>query len=85
MLAHGISVSMYTTALGLIVAIPAMVAYSFLVSRQNHLTEEITEKSGKLTELLTSSHIPGLTKEHVYGEGHGTKSGKTPPPSAKAS
>lgn len=56
LLAHGISVSMYTTALGLIVAIPAMVMYSFLISRQNNFVDEMTEKCGKLTELLTSSH-----------------------------
>lgn len=56
LLAHGISVSMYTTALGLIVAIPAMVFYSFLISRQNSLVDEMTEKCGKLTELLTSTH-----------------------------
>lgn len=56
LLAHGISVSMYTTALGLIVAIPAMIFYSFLISRQNSLVDEMTEKCGKLTELLTSSH-----------------------------
>lgn len=54
LLAHGISVSMYTTALGLIVAIPAMVFYSFLISRQNSLVDEMTEKCGKLTESLTS-------------------------------
>lgn len=56
LLAHGISVSMYTTALGLVVAIPAMIFYSLLVSRQNHLVDEMTEKCGKLTEILTSSH-----------------------------
>lgn len=56
LLAHGISVSMYTTALGLVVAIPAMVFYSFLISRQNSLVDEMTEKCGKLTELLTSNH-----------------------------
>ncbi len=56
LLAHGISVSMYTTALGLVVAIPAMVFYSFLMSRQNSLVDEMTEKCGKLTELLTSNH-----------------------------
>jgi biopolymer transport protein ExbB len=56
LLANGISVSMYTTALGLVVAIPAMIFYSFLISRQNHLVDEMTEKCGKLTELLTSSH-----------------------------
>ena len=40
MLANGIAVSMYTTALGLAVAIPAMVIFSFLTSRQNELLEQ---------------------------------------------
>ena len=66
LLAHGISVSMYTTALGLAVAIPAMVAYSFLISRQNELLEQLTEKCSKLTELLTNSHVSGFGKETVF-------------------
>lgn len=68
MLANGIAVSMYTTALGLAVAIPAMVAFSFLTSRQNQLLEQLAEKCSKLTEMLTSSHIPGLTKNTVFPE-----------------
>lgn len=55
LLAHGISVSMYDTALGLVVAIPAMVAYSFLVSRQNLLNEQLSTETGKLLEMLTTS------------------------------
>lgn len=91
MLANGISVSMYTTALGLVVAIPAMIFYSFLVSRQNQLVEQLTEKCSKLTELLTGSHIPALTKQTVFpntvgqeamANGQGTKA---PPPSHRAS
>lgn len=66
MLANGISVSMYTTALGLAVAIPAMVFFSFLTSRQNQLIEQIAEKCSKLTELLTSSHIPTLNRQTVF-------------------
>lgn len=66
MLANGISVSMYTTALGLAVAIPAMVCYSILVARQNSLVEQATEKTSKLTELLTSAHIPNLTRQTVF-------------------
>ncbi len=89
MLAHGISVSMYTTALGLVVAIPAMVAYSFLVSRQNQLLEQLTEKTGKLTELLTTSHIPSLTKNAVFPNSLAQDSFRTPntppPPTAKSS
>lgn len=55
LLAHGISVSMYTTALGLTVAIPVMIAYSFLVSRQNQLGEELYEQVQKLEETITGS------------------------------
>lgn len=80
MLASGIAVSMYTTALGLAVAIPAMVAFSFLTSKQNELLEQLTEKCSKLTEVLTSSHIPGLNKDHVFPEASRLKSsGPTPP------
>lgn len=83
LLAHGISVSMYTTALGLAVAIPAMVFYSFLVARQNQLMEQLSEKTSKLTELLTSAHIPNLTRQNVYPD-HVTV--PTPPtPGSKAS
>ncbi len=66
LLAHGISVSMYTTALGLAVAIPAMVFFSFLTARQNQLIEQMSEKCSKLTELLTSAHIPNLTRQNVF-------------------
>lgn len=80
MLANGIAVSMYTTALGLAVAIPAMVTYSFLVSRQNELLEQLTEKCSKLTEVLTSSHIPGLSKNTVFPEASTMRPNKAVPP-----
>ncbi len=82
LLASGIAVSMYTTALGLAVAIPAMVTYSFLVSRQNELLEQLTEKCSKLTEVLTSSHVPGLNKNNVYPETSAMRPNKAVPPSA---
>lgn len=89
LLASGIAVSMYTTALGLAVAIPAMVAYSFLISRQNVLIEQLTEKCGKLTELLTGSHQPSLAKNHVYPDSVNQDSierkSKAPPSSHRAS
>jgi len=80
LLAQGIAVSMYTTALGLSVAIPAMVGYSFLISRQNELLEQLTEKSSKLTEVLTSSHIPGLGKQTVFPEASTMRPNKAVPP-----
>jgi biopolymer transport protein ExbB/TolQ len=89
LLANGISVSMYTTALGLGVAIPLMVLYSFLVSRQNILVEQLQEKCGKLTELLTGSHVSSLTKSAIYPDTVGKEmfDGKTkaPPASNRAS
>lgn len=84
MLASGIAVSMYTTALGLAVAIPAMVAFSFLTSKQNQLLEQLTEKCSKLTEVLTSSHIPGLTKDTVFPEASRMKSSGPTPPAANS-
>lgn len=89
LLAHGISVSMYTTALGLAVAIPTMMAYSFLVSRQNQLVEQMTEKCGKLTELLTGSHMPTLNRQNIYPDSLGKEqigtNSKTPPTNVRAS
>lgn len=82
LLASGISVSMYTTALGLAVAIPAMVFFSFLTSRQNQLIEQISEKCSKLTELLTSSHIPTLNRQTVFPDQIGPKVGNAVPPSS---
>lgn len=72
LLANGISVSMYTTALGLIVAIPLMIAYSFLVSRQNDIVGKIQEKTGKLTEQLTSfdlADIPTISGQNKKSNG----------------
>lgn len=87
LLANGISVSMYTTALGLAVAIPAMVFFSFLTARQNQLMEQATEKCSKLTEILTSSHMPQLTRSTVFPDtpvGH-SPNGLPPNPNSKAS
>ncbi len=89
LLANGISVSMYTTALGLAVAIPSMVFYSILVSRQNQIVEQLTEKCGKLTELLSGAHLPTLTRQNIYPDNLASKElsgqGKTPPPAARVS
>ncbi len=87
LLANGISVSMYTTALGLAVSIPVMVFYSFLVARQNQLVEQMTEKCGKLTEMLTGSHIPSLSRQTVFPDAMNKDqmvNKNTPPPNIKA-
>ncbi|MFN3696516.1 MAG: MotA/TolQ/ExbB proton channel family protein [Pseudobdellovibrio sp.] len=81
MLAKGIAVSMYTTALGLAVAIPAMVLFSFLTSRQNELLEQLQEKTSKLTETLTSSMMPSVNKSNVYPETNHVPTSTVVPPS----
>lgn len=83
LLAHGISISMYTTALGLVVAIPVMIFYSFLVSRQNQLKEQLIEQCGKLTELLTTAHMPTLQKQNLFP--NNLQNGKVPPSHVRAS
>lgn len=88
LLANGISVSMYTTALGLAVAIPLMIVYAFLISRQNYLVEKLTEKCGKLAELLTGAHMPSLSKQTAYPDTvahEQLKNRTTPPTNVRAS
>jgi len=52
LLADGISLAMHATALGLIVAIPVMVAYSFFHAKQGRLFNEIDNGTAKLMEKL---------------------------------
>jgi biopolymer transport protein ExbB/TolQ len=52
-LAQGISVAMQTTMFGLIVAIPAIVFYTFINTKTSNIIEDIDEHSVKLIHLLT--------------------------------
>ena len=65
MLAQGISVAMYTTAFGLVVAIPVMIAHSIISNRTVKLIDEIDQYSVKLINLL-SARQRGTLKD---GEG----------------
>ncbi len=51
-LAKGIAMAMNTTAMGLMVAIPCMVMFSFLGAKANGLIEEIDESSVRLLNFL---------------------------------
>ncbi len=53
LLAQGISVAMMTTLTGLLVAIPSIVAYTFINTKTNSIIEDIDEHSVKLIHLLT--------------------------------
>jgi len=64
LLAEGISIAMTATMLGLMFAIPTMIAYSFLHAKQGQLFSEIDQCSQKLIEALKSRiYMPykGLT------------------------
>ncbi len=52
-LAKGISVAMLTTLFGLLVAMPAIIMYTFLNSKINSIIEDIDEHAVKLVHLLT--------------------------------
>ncbi len=66
LLAQGISLAMYDTALGLVVAIPTMIAYSVLNAKQVQMSEQFVESTSKLVEQLTSSHLSSLEAQSIF-------------------
>lgn len=87
-LAQGISMAMNTTALGLGVAIPIMIAYAFLNARQNHLLEQATEYGAKIVDLLTTRHYQPFATPTVFpstlGKSELEAKNKSEPPTASA-
>jgi len=61
-LAKGISTAMGTTAFGLIVAIPTMIAFSVLRSRQNQLADAIEEGSITLFNRIASRNADARSR-----------------------
>jgi biopolymer transport protein ExbB len=51
-LAHGISVALYNTAFGLIVAVPSMIAYRHFRAQVDSLTVEMEQQAIKLVEVV---------------------------------
>jgi len=51
-LAHGISVALYNTAFGLIVAVPSMIAYRHFRAQIDSLTIEMEQQAVKLVEIV---------------------------------
>ncbi|MCO5114448.1 MAG: MotA/TolQ/ExbB proton channel family protein [Bdellovibrionaceae bacterium] len=58
LLSSGISEAMNTTAYGLIVAIPALVAFAILANRGNQLSEDLNQASLKVYNWLSYSYDP---------------------------
>ena len=82
LLADGISVAMNATAMGLMVAIPTMIAYAFLNLRQGHLFTEIDISTQKVTDFLRSRGVAEFTEQNAYPSnlGQGNSMHMTPPP-----
>jgi len=55
MLAAGISVAMNTTLMGLIIAVPSILIYTFLHNKTTKIIDEIDEHMVKLINLITGS------------------------------
>lgn len=58
MLSQGISMAMYATAYGLLVAIPALVMFAVLQNRANTLTEDLNQSALMVYNWLTYSYEP---------------------------
>lgn len=54
LLAAGISVAMYTTAMGLAAAIPIMISFSVLNAKKDKILTDCAENGSKVLDLLTS-------------------------------
>lgn len=66
LLAQGISVSMNTTAYGLSVAIPVMIVYSILHSKQSSMIEKLTGSSAKILDYLLARNYKGFDSEAAF-------------------
>ncbi|MEO5861916.1 MAG: MotA/TolQ/ExbB proton channel family protein, partial [Burkholderiales bacterium] len=56
-LAHGISVALYNTAFGLIVAIPSMIFYRYFRSKVDKLVVEMEQQAVKLVEIVHGERV----------------------------
>ena len=57
-LAQGISVALYNTAFGLVVAVPSMIFYRLFRSRIDRLVAEMEQQAIKLVEMLHGERLP---------------------------
>jgi biopolymer transport protein ExbB len=69
LLAQGISTAMNATMLGLVVAIPCMIAYSFLMNRTNRLVAEVDQAASRTFDVIRQRiyRAEGAELEEVAG------------------
>ncbi len=78
LLADGISLAMHATAMGLLVAIPTMLVYSFLHAKQGRLFSEIDRSANKLIEQLKSRDLKAFDGAYPTNIATDKKSPKHP-------
>ena len=84
LLADGISLAMHSTAMGLLVAIPVMVIYSFLHAKQGRLFSEIDQTAAKTIELLKSRGFDGFSTATAFTSSSSDKKVKIPSAPSKS-
>jgi biopolymer transport protein ExbB/TolQ len=84
LLADGISVAMNATAMGLMVAIPVMIAYAFLNIRQGKLFTDIDCATQRLCDFLRSRGVVEMSETNAYPTNLGNGSTLHTPPPAPA-
>jgi biopolymer transport protein ExbB len=78
LLADGISLAMHATAMGLLVAIPTMLVYSFLHAKQGRLFSEIDRSANKLIEQLKGRDLKAFDGAYPTNIATDKKSSKHP-------
>lgn len=71
LLADGISMAMHATAMGLMVAIPVMIAYSFLHAKQAKLFTDLEEHAYKTIDYMKSRTFHKVHEHGVYPQNVG--------------
>lgn len=74
LLSSGISEAMNCTAYGLIVAIPALVAYAIIQNRANHLAEDLNQNALKVFNWLSYAFDPVSLRNNVKVGGKSAQS-----------
>jgi biopolymer transport protein ExbB len=67
-LAHGISVALYNTALGILIAIPALIAYRHFRARVDGYLAEMEQQALRLVDLVAAEPAPGVVGQPADAE-----------------
>ncbi len=74
-LAQGISTAMNATMLGLAVAIPSMIAFSFLMNKTNKLTAQVDQTAVKVLDIIKQRYYDAEMQASGVSHTHTKKTG----------